>query len=315
MTDPSGAGLTANQLAVLQSVSTEVAAALDPVRLAQLVVDELQVRFGYELPSVYFLQPDGKLHLAAQLGYAEPIEELDPSTGVSGRVARTLQPALIHDAAADADFLAATHGLVGEVCVPILGAGRLLGIINVETRRHGVLGEGDVTLLGLLAQMMAVSLGNAELYAAARRRADEFATLQVVAAQVASLQEPEHLAETVVRELCQRFGYELVALYFRSNDADRLAAAAGYPEQVLEAFDPTTGVVGRVLQTGRAALVSEPGTDPDFVPSVPGVSGQVCVPICSGPRALHLRQCHRPAPDGLPSRRADRTPLPGVGPP
>jgi diguanylate cyclase (GGDEF)-like protein/PAS domain S-box-containing protein len=66
----------------------------------------------------------------------------------------------------------------------------------------------------------------------------------------------------------------------------RWPPAAGYPEPVLEVFPPETGVVGRVLRTGRAALVGEPAADPDFVASMPGAGGQVCVPIRAGQRVL-----------------------------
>src|SRR5205814_1638943 len=45
---------------------------------------------------------------------------------------------------------------------PILGASKVLGVVNVETRRQGVLGERDMVLLELLARLMAVSLGHAE---------------------------------------------------------------------------------------------------------------------------------------------------------
>jgi PAS domain-containing protein len=162
-------GLTAAQLAVLQAVSTEVAAALDPGGLAEIVVAQLTDRFGYELPSIYILGSDGDLHLAAQRGYADPIRQIAPgAAGVLGRVMRTLEPALIVDAAREPDFIGATPGVVAEVCVPILRKRELLGIINVETRRENVLTESDVTLLQLLAQMMAVSLRNAELYRAAQ---------------------------------------------------------------------------------------------------------------------------------------------------
>ena len=66
----SNTGLSADQLTMLQFISADVAAAVDPIALAEHVVRELHDRFGYELPSVYLLHSDGTLHLAAQIGYA-----------------------------------------------------------------------------------------------------------------------------------------------------------------------------------------------------------------------------------------------------
>jgi diguanylate cyclase (GGDEF)-like protein/PAS domain S-box-containing protein len=155
-------GLTADQLAILQSISADVAAAVDPIALAEHVVGELHARFGYELPSVYLLHSDGSLKLAAQFGYSRPFETIPAGTGVIGRVLRERQPVLVCDVAAEPEFRFADPDVAGEVSVPIVGSGELMGVVNVETRRAGVLGERDVVLLELLARMMAVSLRNAE---------------------------------------------------------------------------------------------------------------------------------------------------------
>ena len=158
----SSTGLTADQLAILQSISADVAAAVDPLALAEHVVTELHARFGYELPSVYLLHQDGTLHLAAQIGYAQPYETIPAGEGVIGRVLHDRAPVLVRDVASEPAFRFADPQVAAEVCVPILGAGQLLGVVNVETRRPGVLGERDTALLELLARMMAVSLTNAE---------------------------------------------------------------------------------------------------------------------------------------------------------
>jgi diguanylate cyclase (GGDEF)-like protein/PAS domain S-box-containing protein len=155
-------GLTSDQLATLQSISADVAAALDPIALAENVVKELHTRFGYEQPSVYLLQVDGSLQLAAQIGYAQPYNTIPAGRGVVGRVVRTGEPILITDAATETGFYFADPAVVAEVCVPIIEAGKVHGVVNVETQRPGVLGQSDVALLELLARMMAVSLGNAE---------------------------------------------------------------------------------------------------------------------------------------------------------
>ena len=155
-------GLTADQLAILQSISADVAAAVDPIALARHVVGELHARFGYELPSVYLLQTDGSMRLAAQIGYARPYETIPVGRGVIGRVVHEQTPLLVRDVTAEPAFRFADPEVAGEACVPILGDGQVLGVVNVETRRAGLLTERDVALLELLARMMAVSLRNAE---------------------------------------------------------------------------------------------------------------------------------------------------------
>ena len=155
-------GLTADQLAILQSISVDVAAAVDPIALAKHVVSELHARFGYELPSVYLLQADGTLELAAQIGYSNAYQTISAGRGIIGSVLRTGRPVLVRDVTTAPEYRFADPEVTAEVCVPILGDGRCQGVVNVETRRRGVLGDSDVVLLELLARMMAVSLANSE---------------------------------------------------------------------------------------------------------------------------------------------------------
>jgi len=155
-------GLSADQLAILQSISADVAAAVDPIALAGHVVNELHARFGYELPSVYLLQPDGQLHLAAQIGYADHFQTIPGGSGVIGRALRERKTLFVRDTTRDPDYRQAAEDVVGEICVPILGADVVHGVVNVESRRKGAFTQRDVVLLELLARFMAVSLRNFE---------------------------------------------------------------------------------------------------------------------------------------------------------
>ena len=155
-------GLSADQLAILQSISADVAAAVDPIALASHVVNELHTRFGYELPSVYLLQPDGRLRLAAQIGYADHFQIISAGSGIVGRALREREPIFVSDTSKDPDYRQAAEGVVSEICVPILGAEAVHGVVNVESRRKGLLAQRDVALLELLARFMAVSLRNFE---------------------------------------------------------------------------------------------------------------------------------------------------------
>src|SRR5438270_2082285 len=145
----SNLGLSADQLTTLQSISADVAAAVDPMALARHVVHELHTRFGYELPSVYLLRPDGSLHLAAQIGYRQQINTIPTGHGILGRVLRERKSVFVRDAASDPDFRYADPDVKSEVCVPIPGGGQVLGVVNVETRRSDILRETDVVLLEL----------------------------------------------------------------------------------------------------------------------------------------------------------------------
>ncbi len=274
-------------LSTLHIVAAEVAAALDPVHVAQVAVQQLRERFGYELPSVYFLEADGRLHLAAQLGYADPIYEFTTDIGIIGRVARSLQPVLLCDTSRDPEFIAAANGIQAEICVPILDHGQLRGMINVEDRRMGLLGDDDVRLLESLAHVMATSLRNAQLYSAANRRADELVALQRILAEVTALRSPDELAQLVIDELRDRFSYEFVSIWLPDASGRAVChGAGGYPVPLTKTVARETGIISRVLRTNHPELVLGPGADLDGADVVPNVCAQAYVPITINEVAL-----------------------------
>lgn len=257
-------GLSADQLRTLQAVSADVAAAMEPAQLAQRLVGELHNRFGYELPSTYFLDPEtGMLRLAAQIGYVNPIVEIPRGRGVAGRVLETGQSYLVRDVRLEPRFVQApgTH-VASEACVPILGeGGQVRGIINVETSRTP-LGDGDISLLELLARLVAVSLRNAELLEAVHveleRREDaraEAEALAVLAASVAQTDDPSEtlrIAVTSVPVIIRGATVCAVALPDETGVLRyRVYTGVSDDDIAAYAFRPGEGYSGRAFAEGR----------------------------------------------------------------
>ncbi len=126
------------QLAGLDAVGRTLAAnGPEPCSL-RAVMDLLTGPFGYSHGSIYLGEALGgsptSLRIGAQHGYDVPIPVFDGTLGVIGRVIRTGQPALVPDVLADPDYVGAAAGLRSEICVPLVAADELLGIVNVERR-------------------------------------------------------------------------------------------------------------------------------------------------------------------------------------
>jgi len=52
--------------------------------------------------------------------------------------------------------------------------------------------------------------------------------------------------------------------------------------QVYDGVPTTSGIVGRVLRTGESAIVDDVGEAPDYLPAIPGVRSEICVPLHVG---------------------------------
>jgi diguanylate cyclase (GGDEF)-like protein len=164
------------QIAALDAVGRTLAANGPEPATLQAVMDLLTGPFGYSHGSIYLGEALGgspaELRMGAARGYDEPIATFDGSKGVIGRVIRTGRPALVPDVNVDPDYIGAASALRSEICVPLLAANELLGIVNVESD-HRVLDEHDLEIVRLVADRLAAAL----TLARERRRLAERAQL------------------------------------------------------------------------------------------------------------------------------------------
>jgi diguanylate cyclase (GGDEF)-like protein/PAS domain S-box-containing protein len=117
-----------------------------------------------------------------------------------------------------------------------------------------------------------------ELYVSAQRQAQEMALLDRVLTAVAGELDLKGVIRTVVEGIAETFGYPLVGLYMRQGDKMLLEHQVGYAE-VIDEIPTTKGVIGKTVRTGRAILLDDVRTDPDFLEAIPGITSEVCVPL------------------------------------
>jgi diguanylate cyclase (GGDEF)-like protein len=148
----------AQGLTMLQRVSAIVARHLSLDDAIDAILHELEVAFGHHLVSIYLIEGD-HLVMQAQRGYPHPIRRISLASGVAGSTVRRGTTTYLPDVSASRDFLAATEGLVSEICVPLLDEGEVVGILNVESRQR--LTELDRDLMELFGAQVSVVVRNA----------------------------------------------------------------------------------------------------------------------------------------------------------
>jgi diguanylate cyclase (GGDEF)-like protein len=155
-----------------------------------------------------------------------------------------------------------------------------------------------------IARAQAASLGM-------RRRAQQMAAVEE-AGRVLTSDAPTAVGMDAVMELMvERFGYRYVSIYTRDGDLMRLRAQRGYDE-VIETFDGTVGVVGRVMRTGETALVPDVSLDPEYRAASPDVRSEVSVPLRSGDKVIGVFNVES-GHDARPLDEGDRDTLALIG--
>ena len=106
----------------------------------------------------------------------------------------------------------------------------------------------------------------------------ELALLDQVRTTLARELELEHLFHDVVHSIRNAFGYTLVSLYMRNEDALVLRAQIGY-EDIPTRIAIDSGVTGQVARTGKPVLLEDVRSTPHFLSAIDGVMSELCVPL------------------------------------
>ena len=111
-----------------------------------------------------------------------------------------------------------------------------------------------------------------------RRRTRQVAAVESVGRLLASTGPAVETLERIVGLLRDDLGYDFVSIYLGSAARVRLAAQAGY-DTVIDEFDASSGVIGRVLRTRALAFVPDVAVDPDYRSAAGVVTAEISAPL------------------------------------
>jgi putative nucleotidyltransferase with HDIG domain len=166
-------GSPAGRLLVASRLATGLSRAHTVEEVAGEAVRLLHESFDYHLAVVQRLDPDGLLRVvdgagplatevADFLAREQPVE-----VGVNGRVARTGRAAMVNDTRLDSDYLSRNPRTDpgSELSLPILVAGMIWGVMNLEQRDPGAFTEEDLLLADVVASQVGAAIHRCQLVA------------------------------------------------------------------------------------------------------------------------------------------------------
>ena len=162
------------ELETVSRVSAATSTILETEKLLRAVVELTKRSFNLYHAHVYLLDQDGQnLVLAAGAGEAgdKMVEQewqipLDHPRSVVARAAREEEGVIVNDVKGGEGFLAnpLLPATKAEMALPMIAGNRLLGVLDVQADRTNYFSEEDVRIQSSLATQVAIALQNARLY-------------------------------------------------------------------------------------------------------------------------------------------------------
>lgn len=113
------------------------------------------------------------LAVRAARGYEEGVEHLriPIGQGITGRCAAIGEVLIISDVRTEPAYIPGVEDALSEIALPLKIEGRVIGVLNAESRKLGAYGDDHVRALSVIAQQAAVVIRAAQLHEEARRLA------------------------------------------------------------------------------------------------------------------------------------------------
>ena len=141
----------------------------------------------------------------------------DFDKGISGRVLRTRQPALVDDTRTDPDYICIAPGMLSELCVPILDDDQPIGILNFENPRENAFTPAHLRFMQTLADHAAIAIQNARLFRERQRQVETLVSLRALSLHLLRGLDREALVQAAIEGTLQMTQAEAVCLYLRNG--------------------------------------------------------------------------------------------------
>ncbi|MFZ5824365.1 MAG: diguanylate cyclase [Bacillota bacterium] len=161
------------QLGALHQIALSLSTTLDSQRLMEMILEQLGKLWGYDYGAILLVdEKSGELIVAAAHGYEVSLGlRLKPGEGISGTVVKTGLPVCVGDVTEDPRYVGGVPGARSELAIPLAWEGKILGVLNVESKERNAYTAADVALLTTVAEQAASYLANARLHQHTRQLA------------------------------------------------------------------------------------------------------------------------------------------------
>ena len=151
----------------LSKISHEFSSILELEELLGKVASSVRGLINYDAFSILTVDEATKsLKHRVSIRFDErvQVDSIPLGKGITGAAVTSREIVRVHDTGADPRYISSHPGILSEMAVPLIVKHRVIGVMDVESKRMGFFTEEHARTLGLLAPAVAIALENARLY-------------------------------------------------------------------------------------------------------------------------------------------------------
>lgn len=264
----------AQDLSVLNSVSSVVLQSLDLDRILNETLDETLKALGTDRGGIYLVdEQKNELLFYSHRGFSSEfirgVESLKFGEGFAGYVVKTNEPYFVEDVSKEqrsTTLLIEKEGFQSFAMIPLKSEDKILGALNIVYHGYHKFTIREKDLLLAIANQLGIAIKNAKLFKQSKQREEDLSYIYETSRIFSSTLEFKNVLHNIVRRTVQAFNVDSCLL--RLVELDKLVVKASFSryskdEEELDRLLAENlikigkGIAGKVIKTGQPCISDE----------------------------------------------------------
>lgn len=294
--------IPAETLAVLSDISQEINSSLNLDEVLARAAAQVKRLIDFEIFAVLLpTENTNELYIRFAIGHRVEVVEnwrIPIGDGIIGAAAAIGQAIRVGDVSKDPRYLTAVEEVRSELAVPLIVRGRVIGVMDIESRQVDYFTPAQQTILSLVAGRIGTAVENARLFENARKQAEKLLLLNEIGREAGATL---HLEEVLRRaaELAKRLiDYQIFSIFLHDEAANAfrrsVAVKFGQPMQDKSVVPEHEGIVGAAGKLRRPIAVPDVSLDPRYRMFNPETRSELAVPMIYKGRVVGVMDLESP---------------------
>lgn len=284
----------AGEIRTTAEIARDAAGILDLDELLNRAVNLIRDRFGFYHASVFLLDPLGEYAvLRESTGEAGRIMKANQhnlavgSRSIVGQATEKGEAVVVPDVTQEVNYYPnpLLPNTKAETAIPLIFSGKVIGALDVQSDQANSFAAEDIEILKILADQLAATIHNAELFAAAQGMLGKHRLLHQINVAATSANNLEESLERTVEGLSiAKVAEKIGILLLNSRDELELVTYAGYEKHNLPQLRIPLGqgIIGAAAVERHPVRIDNVLNDPRYIEAEQDTRSELALPIVFG---------------------------------
>ncbi len=294
--------IPAETLAVLSEISYEINSSLNLDQVLASAAQQVKRLMQFEIFAVLLREENtNDMYVRFAIGHRPEVIEhwrIPMGDGIIGAAATTGQAICVGDVLKDPRYLPAVDDVRSELAVPLIVRGRVIGVMDIESRQPDYFTPYQQTILTLVASRIGTAVENARLFESAQKQAETLLLLNEIGREASATLQVEEVLRRAAELAKRLIDYQIFSILLYDETAavfrHRVTVKFGQRVQEKSVVPAHEGIVGAAAKLRRPVVVPDVALDPRYRMVNAETRSELAVPMIYKARVVGVMDLESP---------------------